>query len=105
MNKGLYQLGVKWEDQGVRNKSNSLGSGENGKGQQRAKSANVGKEIQDTSRHYCLRTNNHSPRGRFRFLETIHLTPSRLDLAKSAPGEGHRTTVPFVLSSGPPRKS
>lgn len=77
-----------------------------GQGRQRAKSDNVGKEDTGYLRHSLFRTDNHSPRGRAMSPETTTLTPTRhlpqhhTDLAKSVPGQGHRTKVPFVLFMG-----
>jgi len=80
-----------------------------GRGQQRAKSDNVGKENTGYLRHRCLRTDNHSPSkeiDRFPGTETLKgpgLSP-RMNLAKWVLPRMQILTFPFNLIWGSLRK-
>lgn len=78
-----------------------------GQDHQKVKSNNISERNREF-RHSCFRTDNHNPLGRevyqeLNLLQGPNSIPSP-DLAKSAPGQGHRTRAPFVLSTGSLRK-
>lgn len=84
--------------------------GKNSKGQQRGKSDSVGKKNTGYSRHCCLITDNHSPKGRVGIPETStsfprHWIQLQTSLVMSSAEQGHRTKVTFVLPLGPLRIS
>lgn len=87
-----------------------LFAGGNDQGQQKYKSENIDKENTGYLRYNCLRTAIHCP-GEVSPPQITTLTPMMpwlqpwTSLANSTPGQGERTMVPFVLSSGPLRKS